>query len=66
MAIVSSTEQDCRDTFKESKSILLERYHHATQQALLNAGLLRTADPIVLQAYVLYLVKGFHEAVISE
>ncbi|KAK9387170.1 hypothetical protein V1515DRAFT_615798 [Lipomyces mesembrius] len=40
-----------------SRSVLLARYSTATQQALINAGVLRTSDLMVLQALTLYLLS---------
>lgn len=58
MAITSMEEDDVQRTFREPKQELLGRYHGATQQALTNAGFMRVNDPILLQAYVLYLVSS--------
>lgn len=57
IAVVSMTEGEVRDTFQEDKNRLLSKYHHGTQQALINAGFMRSPDLVVLQAYVMYLVR---------
>ncbi|KAF7543737.1 hypothetical protein G7Z17_g10504 [Cylindrodendrum hubeiense] len=55
MAITSLEDDDVMRMFNEPKQELLGRYHTATQQAVTNAGFMRTNDPILLQAYLLYL-----------
>ncbi|KAI1132313.1 fungal-specific transcription factor domain-containing protein [Nemania abortiva] len=54
MAITSLGDDDVENTFNESKSNLLAKYQHATQQALFNAGFMRMPDLTVLQAFLLY------------
>ncbi|KAM0420570.1 hypothetical protein ACHAPT_011616 [Fusarium lateritium] len=55
MAVTSLEEADVYKRFNESKKELLARYHSGTQQALAKAGFMRVNDPILLQAYILYL-----------
>ncbi|KAH7017663.1 fungal-specific transcription factor domain-containing protein [Ilyonectria destructans] len=55
MAITSLEDDDVQRMFNEPKQELLGRYHTATQQAVTNAGFMRNNDPILLQAYLLYL-----------
>jgi len=55
-AITSLTEDEVHSTFGEDKVILLGKYHNATQQALVNAGFMRSTELIVLQALFLYLL----------
>jgi hypothetical protein len=55
-AITSLTEDEVHTTFGEDRAILLGKYHNATQQALVNAGFMRSPDLMVLQALFLYLV----------
>jgi hypothetical protein len=55
-AITSLTEDEVQSTFGEDKAILLGKYHNATQQALVNAGFMRSPELTVLQAFFLYLV----------
>ncbi|KAJ4149810.1 hypothetical protein NW754_001243 [Fusarium falciforme] len=55
MAITSLEDADVYKRFNESKKELLARYHSGTQQALTKAGFMRVNDPILLQAYILYL-----------
>ncbi len=56
-AITSLTEDEVQSTFSEDKAILLGKYHNATQQALVNAGFMRSPELTVLQAFFLYLVN---------
>lgn len=57
MAIVSLTDEEVQDTFKEEKTRLMSKYHRGTQQALINAGFMRSPDIVVLQAFLMYLVS---------
>lgn len=61
-AITSLTEDEVHSTFGDDKAILLGRFHNATQQALVNAGFMRSNELMVLQALFLYLVLAprFH------
>ncbi|KAI1073758.1 hypothetical protein F5B20DRAFT_586954 [Whalleya microplaca] len=56
MAITSLDDNEVDATFDESRPVLLSRYYRAAQQALLNAGFMRTPDLTLLQAYLLYLL----------
>ena len=56
-AIVSLSEVDCVSMFGEDKQVLLARYQNGSRQALSRAGLLRSSDMTILQAFVLYLVS---------
>jgi predicted RNA-binding protein with RPS1 domain len=56
MAITSMEEKQVVSMFNEPKQQLLSRYLSATQQALVNASFMLVDDPLVLQAFVLYLV----------
>lgn len=55
-AITSLTEQEVQSTFAEDRAVLLGKYHNATQQALVNAGFMRSDELAVMQAMFLYLV----------
>lgn len=55
-AITSMTDEEVQSTFGDDKAVLLGKYHQATQQALVNAGFMRTTDLMVLQALFLYLL----------
>lgn len=57
MAIVSLTDEEAQETFKEEKAELIHKYHRGTQQALINAGFMRSPDIVVLQAFLMYLVS---------
>ena len=56
IAITSMTDSEVQSTFGEDQNVLLSKFHTATQQALVNAGFMRTNELMVLQAYLLYLV----------
>lgn len=56
-AITSMTDDEVQTTFGEDKAVLLTRFHNATQQALVNAGFMRSTELMVLQALLLYLVS---------
>lgn len=55
-AVLSMDDEECKLLLAESRLVLLDRYQDATEQALLNAGFLRTTDIVVLQSFVMYLV----------
>ncbi|KJK64293.1 specific transcription factor domain protein [Aspergillus parasiticus SU-1] len=55
VAVTSLTDEEVEATFDEGKAVLLSRYHQGTQQALINAGFMRSNELMVLQAYFLYL-----------
>lgn len=57
MAITSLDEEEVQIRFQASKHELLGRYFGAIQQALVNAGFMRSRDLITLQAFYLYLVR---------
>lgn len=56
MAVTSLEEKEVQRLFNEDKQSVLKRFLTATQQALVNASFLKSEDPLVLQAFVLYLV----------
>ncbi|KAK0715662.1 fungal-specific transcription factor domain-containing protein [Lasiosphaeris hirsuta] len=55
-AITSMTDEEVHTTLDDDKAVLLTKYHNATQQALVNAGFMRSTDLMVLQALLLYLL----------
>lgn len=57
MAVISLTDEEALDKLKEEKQRLLSRYHRGTQQALINAGFMKSSDLVVLQAFLMYLVS---------
>lgn len=65
-AVVSMSDQQCLDTMHESRDVLLRRFRFGTQQALINADLIKTSDLTVLRAFVLYLVRIFMNLICSE
>ncbi|PWY92814.1 hypothetical protein BO70DRAFT_19912 [Aspergillus heteromorphus CBS 117.55] len=57
VALVSIDANETQKTFGESKARLLLKYRRGARLALSNAGILRTSDVVVLQAFVLYLLS---------
>lgn len=57
IAVTSMREEDVQSMFGEDRNILLAKYHAAAQQALVNAGFMRSNEIMVLQGYTLYLVS---------
>ncbi|KPM41047.1 hypothetical protein AK830_g5528 [Neonectria ditissima] len=55
-AVFSMAEEECVKRLGRSRNILLQRYHFATRQALVNASFLKTTEMSVLQALVLFLI----------
>ncbi|KAK9366916.1 hypothetical protein V1509DRAFT_628349 [Lipomyces kononenkoae] len=56
-SMVSLPNEECESIMGESRATLLARYSTATEQALTNAGVLRTSNMMVLQALTLYLLS---------
>ncbi|RBA16732.1 hypothetical protein FPRO05_01456 [Fusarium proliferatum] len=50
-----ASEHMLQDSSDDEPEELLARYHTGTQHALTKAGFMRVNDPILLQAYILYL-----------
>jgi hypothetical protein len=57
LSITSLRNDDCERIMGESRPVLLARFSNATQQALINAELLKSSNMTVLQAFVLFLVS---------
>lgn len=57
IAVSSMEEAECQSVMRESKASALKRFRVGTQQALRAAGILRTSSMMVLQAFVLFLVR---------
>lgn len=55
-ALASLDDEDVLQKFGESKAKLLSVYRHGAQEALANAGLLRTSNVVVRQALALFIV----------
>lgn len=55
-SINSLGDEDCKSIMGEPKIPLLTRFSSVTEQALINAEFLKTADLMVLQAFTLFLV----------
>ncbi|KAI5360319.1 hypothetical protein Slin14017_G098800 [Septoria linicola] len=56
-AILSLEDAECMIQFGASRSTLLQRYHFCVRQALVTAGFLKTAEMMIMQAYVLFLLS---------
>ncbi|KAK6224730.1 fungal specific transcription factor [Colletotrichum tabaci] len=56
MAVTSLEDAEVAKMFNEPKPTVLSTFHTGLQQALVNAGFMRTSDTMVLQAYMLYLI----------
>lgn len=59
-AIFSLTNENCVKLFGRSRSTLMQRFHFATRQALVNASFLANANTSILQALVLFLLACRH------
>ncbi|PYH88339.1 fungal-specific transcription factor domain protein [Aspergillus ellipticus CBS 707.79] len=57
VALVSIDGDEAQKTFGENKTRLLSKYRRGARLALSNAGILRTSDIVVLQAFVLFLLS---------
>ncbi|KAH8692070.1 fungal-specific transcription factor domain-containing protein [Talaromyces proteolyticus] len=55
ISVNSLSDEEIRSGFGEEKTILLAKYNQAMQQALINAGFMKSTELMVLQAYLLYL-----------
>ncbi|EMR83249.1 putative fungal specific transcription factor domain-containing protein [Botrytis cinerea BcDW1] len=58
LSIGSLKEDECESTFNEPRSLLLSRYSHATQQALINVKYIKSLNLTSLQAYCLFLLAA--------
>lgn len=56
-AVSSMAEEEVQSIFNEPKATLFSKYQHGAKQSLINAGLLKTSDVTVLQAFLLFLVS---------
>jgi len=55
-AVTSLRNDDCERIMDASRQVLLARFSNATQQALVNAEILKTSNMVVLQAFTLFLL----------
>ncbi|KIX03892.1 uncharacterized protein Z518_07445 [Rhinocladiella mackenziei CBS 650.93] len=55
-AVFSMGDDECEMKFGETRKVLLARYRHATRKALGRARFMGTSDPVVLQAFLFYLL----------
>ncbi|MCJ1437531.1 hypothetical protein MMC27_006918 [Xylographa pallens] len=56
VAVASLSDAECQSTMGEPKAVLYARYAAATEQAMVKADFLRSADFTILQAFVLLLL----------
>lgn len=56
-AVYSVTEEDCLQICGHPRDTMLQRYHFAARQALVNATFLKTTEISILQALVLFLLS---------
>ncbi|KAJ5762329.1 uncharacterized protein N7511_005711 [Penicillium nucicola] len=59
-AVFSMSDKECNDQLRETRSTLIQRFHFAAQQALVNASFLQTTEFSVLQALCLFLLSSRH------
>ena len=57
IATLSMEDAECQSALQHSKPIALDRFRTGSQEALRAAGILKTSDLMVLQAFVLFLVS---------
>lgn len=57
-AVFSISEEECMRMFKQDRSSMMNRFHAAARQALVNASFLKTTEIAVLQALYLYLLSS--------
>ncbi|GAM35580.1 hypothetical protein TCE0_017f04024 [Talaromyces pinophilus] len=57
-SVFSMTEDECITQLGKPRATLLERYHFATRQALVNASFLKTTQLSILQALVIFLIPS--------
>jgi hypothetical protein len=55
-AVTSLRNDDCERIMGASRHALLARFSNATQQALINAEILKTSNIVILQAFTLFLL----------
>lgn len=56
-AVYSMSNPECERITKQAKSFILPKFQCAARQALVSAGLLKTSNLTVLQAYTLFLLS---------
>ncbi|KAI9041833.1 uncharacterized protein KD926_006378 [Aspergillus affinis] len=61
ITVKSMADEELTTTLGESKALLVARFNEACQQALSNAGLMKSNDLMVLQAFMLYLLSAGRE-----
>lgn len=58
-AIISISDAECLEQFKETKAFLTSGFRRATEQALERAGFMDSTELITLQAFVIFVVRCF-------
>ncbi|KAL1963069.1 hypothetical protein VTN77DRAFT_8715 [Rasamsonia byssochlamydoides] len=56
-ALTALSDEEVTKIFGETKARFLARCRQGAQQALINAGILKTSDMVVLQAFVIFLLS---------
>ena len=64
-AVTSSSEEECESMHGESRSTLTQRYRKGAEEALFRVNVLKTSDLMVLQAFILFLVRFWEEGKVS-
>ncbi|KAJ5892647.1 hypothetical protein N7504_009338 [Penicillium tannophilum] len=57
-AVFSMPEEDCANHLNQKRGAIMQHYHHAARQALVNASFLKTTELSVLQALFLFLLPA--------
>lgn len=65
-AVHSMTDEEVQKEFGQEKGLLQARFRTTTQKALSNAGLLKTTDLVLLQAFCLYIVRHYYSVFDSD
>ncbi|KAK5700641.1 hypothetical protein LTR97_005158 [Elasticomyces elasticus] len=56
-AVYAMTEEECLMRLAQGKAALLQAYHYAARQALVNASFLKTTELSIIQALILFLLS---------
>ena len=56
-AVISATERECMELFRQAKPTLAKIYYDAIRQALIGCSFLKTTELAILQAYALFLIS---------
>ncbi|KAI1623256.1 hypothetical protein EDD37DRAFT_695640 [Exophiala viscosa] len=58
IAALSMEDAECQSALQQSKATAIDRFRSGAQEALRAAGILKTSDMMVLQAFVLFLLAA--------